>query len=186
MSERLDRLVAWQWGDTSSRGAHSSVESMVVLWAVSYNQGRGNKVLLVSVMQEGWVERNFFSYIYYSFIWLGSSWQHMGSLVVVHGLRSCDTGAQWLQRKGLVAPLGVGSQPHHACPLTQPCLTLCHPMDRSPPNSSVCGISQTRTQEWIAISSSKGSSQPRDQAHVPCTARLFLTTGPPGNVPRGI
>ena len=159
MSERLDRLVAWQWGDTSSRGAHSSVESMVVLWAVSYNQGRGNKVLLVSVMQEGWVERNFFSYIYYSFIWLGSSWQHMGSLVVVRGLRSCDTGAQWLQHKGLVAPLGVGSQPHRACPLTQPCLTLCHPMDRSPPNSSV-GFPRQERRSGLPFPPPKGLPNP--------------------------
>ena len=32
------------------------------------------------------------------------------------------------------------------------CLTLCDPMDCSPPGSSVHGISQARTLEWIAIS----------------------------------
>ena len=180
VSEWFDRVVAWLCGDTLSRGAHSSLESMVVLWAVSCNQGRGNKVLLVSVRQEGWVERNFFFNISYSFIWLGSRWQHTGSLVAVHGLRSCDTGS-------LVVARGPGcSQPHHARSVTQSCLTLCNPMDCSLPNSSVCGISQTRIQEWIAISSSRGSSWPRNQAHIPCTTRWFLTTGPPGNVPRGI
>ena len=128
--------------------------------------------------KDGW--RGIFFNISYSFIWLGSRWQHTGSLVAVHGLRSCDTGS-------LVVARGPGcSQPHHARSVTQSCLTLCNPMDCSLPNSSVCGISQTRIQEWIAISSSRGSSWPRNQAHIPCTTRWFLTTGPPGNVPRGI
>ena len=35
------------------------------------------------------------------------------------------------------------------------CLTLCDPMDCSPPNSSVCGILQARILEWIAMLSSR-------------------------------
>ena len=38
------------------------------------------------------------------------------------------------------------------------CLTLCDLMDCSPPGSSVGGISQARILEWVAISSSSGSS----------------------------
>ena len=34
----------------------------------------------------------------------------------------------------------------------QSCLTLCDPIDRSPPGSSVSGILQARTLEWVAIS----------------------------------
>ena len=34
----------------------------------------------------------------------------------------------------------------------QLCLTLCDPIDRSPPGSLVPGIRQTRTLEWVAIS----------------------------------
>ena len=37
----------------------------------------------------------------------------------------------------------------------QSCLTLCDPIDRSPPGSSVPGILQARTLEWVAISFSK-------------------------------
>ena len=44
--------------------------------------------------------------------------------------------------------------------VTQSCLTLCDPMDCSPPGSSVHGILQARILEWVAISSSRGSSQP--------------------------
>ena len=36
----------------------------------------------------------------------------------------------------------------------QLCLTLCDPIDGSPPGSSVHGILQARTLEWVAISSS--------------------------------
>ena len=41
-------------------------------------------------------------------------------------------------------------------------------MDYSPPASSVHGISQARILEWVAISSSRGSCQPRDQTLVSC------------------
>ena len=34
----------------------------------------------------------------------------------------------------------------------QSCLTLCHPIDGSPPGSPVSGILQARTLEWVAIS----------------------------------
>ena len=37
-------------------------------------------------------------------------------------------------------------------------LTLCNPLDYSPPGASVHGISQARILEWVAISSSRGSS----------------------------
>ena len=50
--------------------------------------------------------------------------------------------------------------------VAQSCLTLCDPMDCSLPGSSVHGIFQAIVLEWIAISFSKGSSQPRDQTQV--------------------
>ena len=49
----------------------------------------------------------------------------------------------------------------------QLCLTLCNRMDWSPPDSSVHGILLARILEYVAISSSRGSSQPRDQSFVP-------------------
>ena len=60
------------------------------------------------------------------------------------------------------------------------CPTLWDPMDCSPPGSSVHGISQTRIVQWVAISSSRGSSRPRDWICIPCTAGEFFTTEPPG------
>ena len=40
----------------------------------------------------------------------------------------------------------------------QLCPALCNPMDCSPPGSSVHGIFQARTLEWVAMPSSRGSS----------------------------
>ena len=42
------------------------------------------------------------------------------------------------------------------------CLTLCDPVDCSPPGSSLHGILQARILEWVAISSCRASSPPRD------------------------
>ena len=50
--------------------------------------------------------------------------------------------------------------------VAQLCLTLCDPMDWSPPGSSVHGILQARILEWVAISFSRGSSWPRDRTQV--------------------
>ena len=47
-------------------------------------------------------------------------------------------------------------------------------MGCSPPGSSVHGISQARILEWVAISSSRGSSQPRDWIHISYTGRQIL------------
>ena len=50
------------------------------------------------------------------------------------------------------------------------------PMDYSPPDSSVHGISQARILEWVAISFSSGSSWPRDRTLVyPALAGGFFT-----------
>ena len=54
---------------------------------------------------------------------------------------------------------------------------LCNPMDCGPPGSSVRGILQARILERVAVSSSRGSSQPRDRTCVSCiscTGRRIL------------
>ena len=49
-------------------------------------------------------------------------------------------------------------------------LTHCHPTDWSPPGSSVRGVLQARTLEWVATPSSRGSSRPRDGTPVSCSS----------------
>ena len=53
-------------------------------------------------------------------------------------------------------------------------LTLCGSTDCSLPGSSVHGIFQARILEWVVVSSSRGSSQPRDWT--PALAGRFFTT----------
>ena len=53
--------------------------------------------------------------------------------------------------------------------VAQLCPTLCDPVDCSLPDSSVHRLVQARILEWVAISFSKGSSQPRDHNWVSCT-----------------
>ena len=61
----------------------------------------------------------------------------------------------------------------HSCP------TLCNPTDCSPAGSTVHGIVLARILEWAAISSSRGSSPPRDQTCISffsCVAGRFFTS----------
>ena len=62
----------------------------------------------------------------------------------------------------------------------QSCLTLCDPMDCSPPGFSVHGISQARILEQVAISFSRGSSRLSDQTLISYIPGRFFTTEPPG------
>ena len=50
--------------------------------------------------------------------------------------------------------------------IAQPRPALGDPLDSSPPGSSVHGILQLGIQEWVAISSSRGSFWTRDRTHV--------------------
>ena len=58
-----------------------------------------------------------------------------------------------------------------------------YPMDCSPPGSSVHGILQARTLHWVALPSSRGSSQLRDERVSPVSPALqedSLPTETPG------
>ena len=74
---------------------------------------------------------------------------------------------------GNMVPLFVYTLSTFCTPRTkflQLCLTLCHPMNCSPPGSSVQGILQARMLEWVTVLSSRGSFQSRDK-----TPRLFMS-----------
>ena len=75
---------------------------------------------------------------------------------------SC-TGRQFLYHQHhLQSPLNFfcGAQSLQSCP------TLCDPMECSLPGSSVHGIFLARILEQVAMSSSRGSSQPKDQTYI--------------------
>ena len=61
------------------------------------------------------------------------------------------------------------------CLVVQSCLTLCDPMNCSPSGSLVHGLFQAWILEWVAISFSRGSSQPRDRTQVSHTVGRCFT-----------
>ena len=62
------------------------------------------------------------------------------------------------------------------CLAHQACLTLCDPVDCSPPGSSVHGILQARILEWVAMPSSGRSSWPSNWTMVSFIAGGFFTS----------
>ena len=80
-------------------------------------------------------------------------------------------------RPGTLACLRAKS--HKSCP------TVRNPVDCSPPGSSVHGILQAGIVEWVAMSSSRGSSQPIGRTHVSCLQHWQAGSLPPsGKLPR--
>ena len=72
------------------------------------------------------------------------------------------------------------SHKYQVCAYAQSCPILCHPIDCSPPDSSVHGTSQAKILEWVAVSSSRGSLGPRIESASPTLAGAVFTTELPG------
>ena len=68
--------------------------------------------------------------------------------------------------------------------LLQTCLTLCDPVDCSPPGSSLHGFLQARILAWLAMPASRGSSRPRNQTCSSCIADRFFPAEPPQKTQR--
>ena len=64
--------------------------------------------------------------------------------------------------------------------------TLWDPKDYSPPGFSVRGILQARILKWVAISFSRGSSQPGDRTLSPALQADSLPSEPPRKLIKGI
>ena len=95
-------------------------------------------------------------------------------LVHIHFLKGnvCQLKRWW----ETVWDLETGVHCHYSCCcclFAKLYLTLCDPMDCSPPDSSVHGISQARILERVAIFFSRGSSWHGDQSCVSCIGFFF-------------
>ena len=83
-----------------------------------------------------------------------------------------------------VESTNVGTSVGSVCVLVaQSCLTLCDPMDWSPPGSSVQGILQAKILEWVVIPFSRRSSLPRDRTLAFYIAGGFFTVWATREVP---
>ena len=81
-------------------------------------------------------------------------------LVSKFGSKLYDHLSHWLVQ------VKIDCRGYAACLVSQSCPTLCNSMDCSLPGSLSMGIFQERILQWVAISSSRGSSQTRNQTQV--------------------
>ena len=86
----------------------------------------------------------------------------------------------WAQEICILSPLKSQWPPVGAAQSLSHANLFCNPIDCSPPRSSVHGIPQASILEWVAISSSRRSSQSRDGTHISCitcsSGRFIFTT----------
>ena len=78
---------------------------------------------------------------------------------------NCGDKLDWKCSRSSVLITSIHSN-HLRSEVTQSCRTLCNPMNCSLPGSSVHWNFQARILEWVAISFSRRSSQPRDWTQV--------------------
>ena len=107
-------------------------------------------------------------------IWLSSLPQKESFLYNGKRNKSSEQYKTWLQRLFRKIKIYNGVC-YVLCLVTQSCPTLCDLINCCPPGSSVHGILQARIMEWVAMPSSRGSSQPRDRTHILHIAGRFST-----------
>ena len=102
---------------------------------------------------------------------------------VIHGVTESDT-TEWLNWTELTDDPAIPFLCMKVKVLAaQAYLPPCGPMACSPPGSSVHGILQARILEWVAMSFSRGSSQPRDWTQVSHITGRFFTVWATGEAP---
>ena len=106
----------------------------------------------------------------------------VGSLSLLQGIfPTQESNPGLLHRRWILYQLSYKGSPKifsaaaAAAKSLQLCPILCNPIDGSPPGSPVPGILQARILEWVAMPSSRWSSQPRDRTQVFCIAGGFFT-----------
>ena len=95
--------------------------------------------------------------------WLTEPGKPIYSLDLKKGIKGYESTVRWRDTESKVKGK-----------VAQSCPTLCDPM------KIAHGILQARILEWVAVPSSRGSFQPRDQAQVSDIAGGFFTSSPPG------
>ena len=88
---------------------------------------------------------------------------HRAAVSNLFGMRD-PTDVEWNSGSGA----NVSDVAAAAAKSLQSCLTLCDPMDSSPPGFSIHRILQARILQWVAYPFSRGSSGPRNWTRVSC------------------
>ena len=83
---------------------------------------------------------------------VAKSWTRLSNWVRTHKCFSVIFPLQWVDTHRCTWPGCSYPAAAAAAKSLQSCRTLCNPIDGSPPGSSIPGILQARTLEWVAIS----------------------------------
>ena len=97
-------------------------------------------------------------------------------------LKPCDLSL--LREFRIAASVKSEEEDESESEVAQSCPTLCDPVNWGPPGSSVLGILQARILEWVAISFSRETSQPRDRTQVSHIAGRHFTIWATREVPQ--
>ena len=108
--------------------------------------------------------------------------------LIVSSFAVCQHIGDYLKKHAASCFLGNLQVSVFVCSVAQSCLTLCNPMDCSPPGSSVCGILQARILEWQLFPSPghlpDPGTEPRSLVS-PVLAGGFFTTSATWEAPSG-
>ena len=98
-------------------------------------------------------------------------------VMIIQYIRAQDMESEGLKDESHVCNLLSYMSCVCVCAHAQSYMTLSNPMDRSPPGSSAHGTLLARILEWVAISSSRASSPPKDHtriSYISCIGRWVL------------
>ena len=87
---------------------------------------------------------------------------HISMFPALAGRFFATRATEYYINNRILVILGLLSDTYVCAQWLQSCPTLCDTMDCSPPGPSVHGILQARILQWVAMPTSRGSSQPRD------------------------
>ena len=108
-------------------------------------------------------------------IWNAKGWVPVQAVCMLSPEVMSNSATPWMATCQAPLSMGFSRQEYWFLLLVSHHVRLfCNPIDCSLPGSSVQGISQARILEWVAISFSRGSSQPRNQTFVSCISRWIL------------
>ena len=137
---------------------------------VPVGRNRTSKVHLVSIIRLLLIGQELYTFIYPSLI---RSFIHSVQSKLLPYARDYSVIFKLLFFFNPVLNPGFYSL-YSICACAQSCPTRCDPMDCSQPGSSAHGIFQARVLEWVAISSSRVCSRPKDQTRVSYIGRRIL------------
>ena len=129
----------------------------------------------------------------WTWVWASSeSWWWTGKPGVLQSMGSQRVGHDWMTELNwahTILQFNIFKYPFpylSICVVAKLCLPLCDPLNCSLPGSPVHAIIQARILEWVAISSSRGSSWSKDWTYISCIGMQVLHQWATSEAPKSV